>query len=171
MATASLGRCVTILLSCFHLHSIRLEDICRVEHDLIQVQAISLDFLGVPGSALGCATAKLIAKHGFPKDKRLGAGVIDGRSVWSDGGSAAALVAAILGQVHCCITCDLMQGLLMVGSATECDARARCCYLTTSFEKCWMLQAPVCACLAFKLLGCSQPDCGIKVFGMHFGRL
>ena len=49
---------------------------------------------------MGCATASLIAQHGFPKDKRLGAGVIDGRSVWSDGGSAATLVAAILAQVR-----------------------------------------------------------------------
>ena len=31
------------------------------------VQAIGLDFCGVPGAAHGCATAKLIAKHGFPK--------------------------------------------------------------------------------------------------------
>ena len=78
-----------------HFHNLAMLDACC----LLQVSAISLDFLGVPGSALGCATAKLIAQHGFPKDKRLGAGVIDGRSVWSDGGSATSLVAAILGQV------------------------------------------------------------------------
>lgn len=29
--------------------------------------AIGLDFCGVPGAAHGCATAQLIAKHGFPK--------------------------------------------------------------------------------------------------------
>ena len=62
------------------------------------MQAISLDFLGVPGSALGCKTADLIKQHGFPKDKRLGAGVVDGRSVYSDGAAPAALVASLLKQ-------------------------------------------------------------------------
>ena len=64
-----------------------------------QVQAISLDFLGVPGSVAGNATAELISKHGFPKDKRLGAGIIDGRSVYGDhSGGGADLASALLAQ-------------------------------------------------------------------------
>ena len=63
-------------------------------------QAISLDFLGVPGSALGCKTLELLKTHGFPGDKRLGAGVVDGRSVWADGDAPAALLAAIVAQVR-----------------------------------------------------------------------
>ena len=62
----------------------------------LPVAAVSLDFLGVPGSAHKNATAALIEEHGFPKGKRLGAGVVDGRSVWADGGSAATFVAALL---------------------------------------------------------------------------
>ncbi|KAL4539572.1 hypothetical protein Ndes2437B_g02062 [Nannochloris sp. 'desiccata'] len=61
----------------------------------LPVAAISLDFCGVPGAAAGNGTAQLIAKHGFPKTKRLGAGVIDGRSVWADDGTALRLVAAL----------------------------------------------------------------------------
>eukprot|EP00208_Stichococcus_sp_RCC1054_P007050 CAMPEP_0206136888 /NCGR_PEP_ID=MMETSP1473-20131121/2104_1 /ASSEMBLY_ACC=CAM_ASM_001109 /TAXON_ID=1461547 /ORGANISM="Stichococcus sp, Strain RCC1054" /LENGTH=757 /DNA_ID=CAMNT_0053529723 /DNA_START=157 /DNA_END=2430 /DNA_ORIENTATION=- len=64
----------------------------------LPVQAISLDFLGVPGSALGCATADLIAKHGFPQDKRLGAGIVDGRSVWADGDVPTALLGSLVKQ-------------------------------------------------------------------------
>ena len=45
----------------------------------LPVAAVSLDFLGVPGSAHKNATAALIEEHGFPKGKRLGAGVVDGR--------------------------------------------------------------------------------------------
>ena len=63
-------------------------------------QAISLDFLGVPGSALGCATTELIAKHGFPAGKRLGAGVVDGRSVWGDGDAPAAQLGALVKQAR-----------------------------------------------------------------------
>ena len=62
----------------------------------LPVAAISLDFLGVPGSAHKNATASLIEAHGFPAGKRLGAGVVDGRSVWADGGAAATFVAALL---------------------------------------------------------------------------
>ena len=61
----------------------------------LPVQAVSLDFLGVPGSALGNETAALIEKHGFPSDKRLGAGVVDGRSVFADGDFPSKLVAAL----------------------------------------------------------------------------
>lgn len=106
----------------------------------LPVAALSLDFCGVPGAAHGCATAALIAKHGFPKvrgevaprslarggtgpasrppahtplpslsdrlptharpapprqDKRLGAGIIDGRSIWRDDGTAPGLLAAL----------------------------------------------------------------------------
>lgn len=63
------------------------------------MQAISLDFLGVPGSAVASKTLELVKQHGFPKEKRLGAGVVDGRSVWSDGGVPAALVASLQKQV------------------------------------------------------------------------
>ncbi len=65
----------------------------------LPVQAISLDFLGVPGSALGNETALLIEKHGFPSDKRLGAGVVDGRSVFSDGEFPGQLIAALQDKV------------------------------------------------------------------------
>ena len=62
----------------------------------LPVAAVSLDFLGVPGSAHKNATASLIEAHGFPAGKRLGAGVVDGRSVWADGGTATTFVAALL---------------------------------------------------------------------------
>ena len=67
------------------------------------MQAISLDFLGVPGSAVASKTLDLVDKHGFPSNKRLGAGVVDGRSVWSDGPVPAALVAHLLKKVAFCI--------------------------------------------------------------------
>lgn len=63
------------------------------------MQAISLDFLGVPGSAVSSKTLELLDKHGFPESKRLGAGIVDGRSVWSDGDVPAALVASLLTKV------------------------------------------------------------------------
>lgn len=59
----------------------------------LPVAAISLDFCGVPGVEVGNETMDLIKKHGFPKDKRLGAGVVDGRSVWSSEGPAAKALA------------------------------------------------------------------------------
>lgn len=68
----------------------------------LPVQAISLDFLGVPGSAVASKTLDLVEKHGFPSEKRLGAGVVDGRSVWSDGAVPAALVASLHKKVHVC---------------------------------------------------------------------
>ena len=72
------------------------------------MQAISLDFLGVPGSAAGNATADLISKHGFPKEKRLGAGIIDGRSVYGDqDGGAGNLASALLAQAPLRCQCML----------------------------------------------------------------
>eukprot|EP00803_Ostreobium_quekettii_P006679 evm.model.scf_2322.1 EVM.evm.TU.scf_2322.1 scf_2322:720-7536(+) len=59
----------------------------------LPVAAISLDFCGVPGVEAGNKTMELIKEHGFPKDKRLGAGVVDGRSVWSSEGPAAKALA------------------------------------------------------------------------------
>ena len=53
----------------------------------------------MPSSALGCKTLDLLRAHGFPAGKRLGAGVVDGRSVWADGDAPAALLAAIKAQV------------------------------------------------------------------------
>lgn len=41
----------------------------------LPVAAVSLDFCGVPGAATTAETMELVKKHGFPKDKRLGAGV------------------------------------------------------------------------------------------------
>ena len=62
---------------------------------IVCVQAISLDFLGVPGSEVASKTANLIEQHGFPSDKRLGAGVVDGRSVWADGETPSTFIAAL----------------------------------------------------------------------------
>ena len=62
----------------------------------LPVHAIGLDFCGVPGASHGCTTAQLIHRHGFPATKRLGAGVIDGRSVWAaTDTNGLALVAAL----------------------------------------------------------------------------
>eukprot|EP00879_Flechtneria_rotunda_P004675 GHRR01004937.1.p1 GENE.GHRR01004937.1~~GHRR01004937.1.p1 ORF type:complete len:387 (+),score=126.10 GHRR01004937.1:610-1770(+) len=58
----------------------------------LPVAAISLDFCGVPGSAAGNSTLANIRKYGFPVDKRLGAGLIDARSVWADDLPACAAV-------------------------------------------------------------------------------
>ena len=66
-------------------------------------------------------TLDLVEKHGFPTEKRLGAGVVDGRSVWSDGAVPAALVASLHKKVQpvlyaaccailhytCCVFCCL----------------------------------------------------------------
>lgn len=68
----------------------------------LPVAAVSLDFLGVPGSAFGNETAALVEKYGFPSDKRLGAGVVDGRSVFADGETPTNLVAALLKKVRAC---------------------------------------------------------------------
>ena len=57
----------------------------------------------MPGAAHGCKTLDLIKQHGFPKDKRLGAGVVDGRSVYADGrgphSAAVAIIAELLKKV------------------------------------------------------------------------
>lgn len=47
------------------------------------------------GSVQAPRTMDLIQKFGFPADKRLGAGVIDGRGVWADTGRAAALLGEV----------------------------------------------------------------------------
>lgn len=47
------------------------------------------------GAATPCRTLDFLKKSGFPADKALGAGVIDGRNIWADTGNAAALVAEI----------------------------------------------------------------------------
>lgn len=75
------------------------------------LQAISLDFLGVPGSEVASKTADLIEKHGFPKDKRLGAGVVDGRSVWAEGETPSALVAALQAKVNFSILVYIFLGM------------------------------------------------------------
>ncbi|KAG2448374.1 hypothetical protein HYH02_006956 [Chlamydomonas schloesseri] len=62
----------------------------------LPVAAVSLDFLGPPGAAVPSQTLALIKQHGFPSDKRLGAGVVDGRSVWKDDGTALALLRELL---------------------------------------------------------------------------
>lgn len=58
----------------------------------LPVSAIGFDFCGVPGAAYGNSMCTLIAQHGFPKSKRLGVGVIDGRSIWKDSGEAMAIL-------------------------------------------------------------------------------
>ena len=62
----------------------------------LPVSAISLDFCGVPGAAAGNGTLALLRAEGFPRDKRLGAGLVDGRSVWADDLPAAAAVLSEL---------------------------------------------------------------------------
>lgn len=47
------------------------------------------------GADYGSQTAQLIAAHGFPASKRLGAGVIDGRGIWADEGRALRLLASL----------------------------------------------------------------------------
>ncbi|KAG2442603.1 hypothetical protein HXX76_002688 [Chlamydomonas incerta] len=63
----------------------------------LPVAAVSLDFLGPPGAAVPSQTLALLKQHGFPADKRLGAGVVDGRSVWKDDGTALAMLRELLG--------------------------------------------------------------------------
>lgn len=41
----------------------------------------------------------LVEKHGFPGDKTLGAGVIDGRTVFKDSAEAKALLERVSGSV------------------------------------------------------------------------
>jgi hypothetical protein len=55
----------------------------------LPVRALTLDFCGVPGATAPNATLDLIRANGWPADKRLGVGCVDGRSVWADdeGGS------------------------------------------------------------------------------------
>ena len=47
------------------------------------------------GAATPCRTLNFLKKSGFPANKVMGAGVIDGRNIWADTGNAAALVAEI----------------------------------------------------------------------------
>lgn len=47
------------------------------------------------GSVQAPRTLEVIRKNGFPADKRLGAGVIDGRGVWADNGRAAAVLGEL----------------------------------------------------------------------------
>ena len=65
----------------------------------LPVAAVSLDFCGVPGASSPNNTAALVARHGFPADKRLGVGAVDGRSVWKDGPEALGVIAALRQQV------------------------------------------------------------------------
>ena len=81
----------------------------------------------MPGSALGCKTLDLLKAHGFPADKRLGAGVVDGRSVWADNDAPAALLAAIVTRVRECALAawadvSWMFGKLAAGSKTSSGA-------------------------------------------------
>jgi hypothetical protein len=62
----------------------------------LPVAAVSLDFCGVPGDAVGNASLALVRRHGFPAGKRLGAGLIDARSPYADDLPAAAAVLAEL---------------------------------------------------------------------------
>lgn len=49
------------------------------------------------GAAEPCRSLEHLRTNGFPADKALGAGVIDGRNVWADQGAAATLLADIQG--------------------------------------------------------------------------
>lgn len=51
------------------------------------------------GSVQAPRTLETIRKHGFPADKRLGAGVIDGRGVWADNGKADAILGDLRSHV------------------------------------------------------------------------
>jgi Cobalamin-independent synthase, N-terminal domain len=87
---------------CTFVHQQQSETHATLSHPVVcrlPVQAVTLDFLGVPGSAQGCKTLDLIKKHGFPSDKRLGAGVVDGRSVYADNGVSIAVIAELFKQV------------------------------------------------------------------------
>lgn len=57
----------------------------------------------MPGSEVPSQTAELIEKHGFPGDKRLGAGIVDGRSVWADGSMPSKLIGALVAKARPCI--------------------------------------------------------------------
>jgi Cobalamin-independent synthase, N-terminal domain len=81
----------------------------------------------VPGSALGCATLELISKHGFPAGKRLGAGVVDGRSVWADGDAPTALLGSLVKQVPLIqIQCNILTRWKCYSRKVPCS-RACCC--------------------------------------------
>lgn len=68
------------------------DDVCQGVYQTLvglPVGKVSLDFCGVPGALEPPCTLDLIKTCGFPSDKKLGAGVIDGRSVWAEDGAAA----------------------------------------------------------------------------------
>ncbi|GMH38377.1 hypothetical protein BSKO_06261 [Bryopsis sp. KO-2023] len=71
----------------------------------LPVAAISLDFCGVPGAAVKPQTLELMKKHGFPKEKRLGAGIVDGRSVYGSAEEATAVLKELkaLGITNICV--------------------------------------------------------------------
>ena len=97
----------------------------------LPVAALSLDFLGVPGSVLGSDTAALIEKHGFPDNKRLGAGVVDGRSVWADGQSAPNLIGALIGKAR-----------LRAMPGASCFSPAGLCSAALASGHCWCAVQP-----------------------------
>lgn len=75
------------------------DDVCKdVYQNLVNlpVEKISLDFCGVPGALEPPCTLGLIEKYGFPSGKTLGAGVVDGRSVWAEDGFAAQTLAKLI---------------------------------------------------------------------------
>jgi hypothetical protein len=47
------------------------------------------------GAAVPCKSLEHLKAYSFPADKALGAGVIDGRNVWADNGTATATLAEI----------------------------------------------------------------------------
>lgn len=63
----------------------------------LPVQAVSIDFIGsgMEGPDVAHDSLAQLKKYGFPAEKRLGAGIIDGRNVWADTGRAAELLAEI----------------------------------------------------------------------------
>ncbi|KAK4527654.1 hypothetical protein GAYE_SCF42G5579 [Galdieria yellowstonensis] len=88
----------------------------------LPVQTISLDF--VRGDNLS-----LVKKHGFPSDKKLGAGVLDGRSVWKDTGYAAQVIRELESLVKSDIivqpSCSLMHVPLDVNAEPSLDSNLK----------------------------------------------
>lgn len=65
----------------------------------LPLAALSLDFVGVPGAEAPNCTFELVSSlakaGGWPSGLRLGAGVVDGRSVWRDDTGEPALLACL----------------------------------------------------------------------------
>ena len=105
------------------------------------------------GAATPCASLEHVKAHGFPADKVLGAGIIDGRNVWADTGKAPVMLQAIQAATKanirvqarfahllcawCCTACCYSPGLLghchlwvcdgVLLANSYCETGASCC--------------------------------------------